>query len=98
MYPSITEELLDKALNFAKTHVKISDEDVKIIKHARKTFIFTDGEVWARKDRGDSFFDVGMESLDGLEICELIDTFLLNELGKIIPNEFPGLYRDDGLA
>ena len=51
-------ELLNKALNFAQTHVEISNDDIQVIKHARKTFLFANGDVWARKDRGDSLFDV----------------------------------------
>ena len=39
-YPSISEELLDKAIAWAKTIVNITDEHVTIIKHARRSVLF----------------------------------------------------------
>ena len=39
-----------------------------------------------------------MGSADGAETCELIGTFLLNQLNRIIPKHEIGIYRDDGLA
>ena len=35
-YPTITEEILDKAISFAKQHVGITDDHLRIIKHCRK--------------------------------------------------------------
>ena len=48
--------------------------------------------------KDNSEFDVTMNSYDGAEICELVGLFLLHELSTIIPKDFTGLYRDDGLA
>ena len=39
-----------------------------------------------------------MGPYDGAETCELIGTYILNEIQNIIPKEDVGLYRDDGLA
>ena len=39
-YPSITETILDNALSFAKQDVKISDKDLRIIKHCRKSLSY----------------------------------------------------------
>ena len=39
-----------------------------------------------------------MGSYDGAETCELVGTYILSEITKIIPRENIGLYRDDGLA
>ena len=39
-----------------------------------------------------------MGSYDGAETCELIGTYILNEIQNIIPKEDVGLYRDNGLA
>ena len=40
-YPSITEELLDKVISWAKTITSISDDHVAVIKHARKSYFST---------------------------------------------------------
>ena len=39
-YPSITEAILDNAFSFAKQHVEISDKDLRIIKHCRKSLLY----------------------------------------------------------
>ena len=39
-YPSITETILDNALSFAKQDVKISDKDLRITKHCRKSLSY----------------------------------------------------------
>ena len=36
-YPSISEELLDKALHFAKSKTRVTNQTITIIKHARKS-------------------------------------------------------------
>ena len=40
-YPSITETLLDKAIAFARTTTNISDTGLNIIKHFRKSLLFS---------------------------------------------------------
>ena len=39
-YPSIDEKLLLKALNFAKIHTNITEEDEQIILNAAKSILF----------------------------------------------------------
>lgn len=96
-YPSITEDLLTKALSFAKQHVDISQKDQDVIFHARKSLLFSDGRTWMKK--GDSgTFDVTMGSLDGAETCELVGAYILNLLKPVFGSQSVGLYRDDGLA
>ena len=41
-YPSISSYLLQKALEFAKTKVSITQEEEKIIYHSRKSLLFKD--------------------------------------------------------
>ena len=96
-YPSITEELLTSALSFARQHTEISDDDVNIIYHARKSLLFSKGKAWMKRT-GTSMFDVTMGSYDGAEVCELVGTFILVKLGEKFPRKQAGLYRDDGLA
>ena len=63
-YPSITEDLLDKAISWARAFVDISHEHVSIIKHARKSLL--------TKISNSNLFDVTMGSFDGAEVCELV--------------------------
>ena len=71
----------------------ITDEQVHIIKHTKKTTLYKDGEPWCKKT---SNFDVTMGSFDGAEFCELVGLFLLSQLQYLNINV--GLNRDDGLA
>ena len=96
-YPSISEKLLDQALSWASKLTTISDNDILIIKHARKSLLFNTGKPWTKKD-SEGLFDVTMGSHDGAEICELVGLFILNHLSKKFGKESIGLYRDDGLA
>ena len=73
-YPSITEELLDKAIAFACTKTNFPDAELKIIKHCRKSLLFSNSDAWVKKDG--NLFDVTMGSFDGAEICELVGLYL----------------------
>ena len=94
-YPSITEELLDKALKFATGIVPMTTQEIEVIKHTKKALLFAGGELW--KKASPENFDVTMGSYDGAETCEIVGLFILSELQKDHGNEI-GLYRDDGLA
>jgi len=88
-YPSISENLLDKSLQFASNYTIISEEEKRTIKHCQD-------HAWVKKENPK--FDVTMGSFDGAEICELVGLYLLNQLSSLLPPELFGLYRDDGLA
>lgn len=95
-YPSITEELLHQALNFAKQHYITSNEH-QIMVHARQPLLYYKQTPWCKK-RHDNFFDVTTGSYDGAEVCELlVGSYLLHKLTIKFGNNV-GLYRDDGLA
>ena len=94
-YPSITPELLEKALDWAEEHVDISSEEKEIIRSAKKTFLFTGETPWVKK--GGQNFDVGMGAYDGAETCDLIGLYLLHILSFNIKDLDAVLYRDDGL-
>ena len=95
-YPSITEELLIRALDFASNYVTISAEDRHIIIHAKQSLLFNDEAPWQKRN-SNTLFDVTMGSYDGAETCELVGCYLLSQLTQI-PEINIGLYRDDGLA
>ena len=56
-YPSITEDLLDRAILWAKSLTPIKDEDITIIKHARKSLLFSSDKPWV-KSNNHAMFDV----------------------------------------
>ena len=80
-YPSITESLLSKAISFAKNYTTISDEDIDIIMHCRKSLLFDNETAWTKKNHS-NMFDVTIGSFDGAEVCKLISVFLLNNLSE----------------
>ena len=95
-YPSITKNIFDEAIKFAKKHVKIPREELRTIKHCRKSLLFFKDEPWMKKTTSNCF-DVTMGSFDGAEICELVGLFILDTLTKTTEKTNTGLYRDDGL-
>ena len=94
-YPSISEELFSKALNFAESIIPISDDKKQILTNARKSLLFANNEVWQKKT---SLHDVTMGSYDGCELCELVGLLILKKMSDSFPELNFGLYRDDGLA
>ena len=95
-YPSITEKLLCKALDFANSYRPISAQERDIIIHAKRSLLFSDNIPWEKKTSNDRF-DVTMGSFDGAETCELVGCYILSRLAEKYGNNI-GLYRDDGLS
>ena len=80
---------------FAEEKVQISNDDKKIIYHARKSLLFNEEGTWMKKD---GLFDVTMGAYDGAEVCELVGTFLLDKISEKYEKNSIRLYRDDGLS
>ena len=93
-YPSITEQLLLRAINFASQYTEIQECDKDIIIHAKRTVICNAKEPWKKKGN-ESGFDITMGSFDGAESCELVLCYMLSLLQSKYGNCI-GLYRDDG--
>ena len=68
-YPSISEDLLNAALDWASNYTSISPKDRKSILQARKPLLVFGGRCWTKRD--DPNFDVSMGSYDGAEICDI---------------------------
>ena len=94
-YPSIKEQLLKEALDFANSYINIPENDKKIINHARKSLLFNKQQTWIKKESG--LFDVTMGACDGAEVCELVGSFLLYAL-SLNNKANIGLCRDGRLA
>ena len=90
----ITEEILDTAMTFTRSHGDISNVELRTIKHCRKSLLFSNNEAWKKKST-DSSFDVTMGSYDSAEICELVGIYKLKN--RKTSKDDIGLYHDDGL-
>ena len=75
-YPSISQDLLNRALDFASAYGSITNEERNIIIHAKHSILVLKQQTWQKK--GDTTFDVTMGSYDGMETCELVGSFLLS--------------------
>ena len=95
-YPSINEDTLTNAIQFAKLHSTIDDKDLRLIMDCKESLLFFDNETW-KKNSTESCFDVTMGSFDGAEICELVGLCIPSKLENILPKTNFGLYRDDRL-
>lgn len=67
-YPSITEDLLRRALDFASSYVNIYPDDRQIIIRAKHSLLFNNETPWQKKNSS-TLFDVTMGSYDGAETC-----------------------------
>ena len=59
--------------------------------------MFNEKIPWVKKD-GSEDFDVPMGCFNGVEVCELVEPFILNILKNVFQNNTFGLDGDDGLA
>ena len=95
-YPSISENLLNEAINWARSEISISDNETDTIAAARKSLLFHKNKPWVKRDNN-NMFDVTMGSNDGAEVCELVGLCIIHKASDIFGVENIGLYRDDGL-
>ena len=63
--PSISEELLKKALTWASKHTEILESELEVICHSCKSLLFSKDKT--RMKRDSSGFDVTLGSYDGAE-------------------------------
>ena len=82
-YPSISEDLFNEALNFAKTKIDITNQEMSIIMHSRNTLLFNKNQLWVKK-YGNEEFDVPVGCFDGAELCEIIDIYILTKLQSVL--------------
>ena len=96
-YPSISKELLLKAITYAKTLVNIRGEKRNTITHSRKSLVVNNTDICIKKN-GDPDFDVTLGSFDGAELCKLVGLYILHILGEKCGKHRIGWCRDDGLT
>ena len=96
-YPSILEDILSRAISYARTIITIEDKVIDAIKLARKSLLFGKEGTWVK--RGENpLFDVTLGSFDGTEICKIVGIYLLEKLPPLLGKKNFRLCRDDGLA
>ena len=74
-YPSTSENLLIKVIQFAKQMTEIPNEKINLIMQARKTLLFNEIIPWVKKEEKEHF-DVPMGCFDGTEVCELFSSYI----------------------
>ena len=57
---------------------------------------FSKTQPWGKKSRTEDF-DVPMRCYDGVEVCEWVESWMLNQLNYAVNEEGIGLYQDYGL-
>ena len=93
---SISKNLLDDSINFARPHVQTKREDFNIIEHTRKSLLYN--KEIPRQKKNTNLFDVAMGIYHWDDVCEIVGLFLLNNLGNEFDKNSVGLYRHDGPA
>ena len=97
-YPSISEDLLKKAINFAKEYTDLDEMEEAIILHCRQNFLFFNDKCYTKQNS--ESFDVTQGSLDSAEVSELCGLYLLKVIkdSELIQVKKVVLFRDDGLG
>ena len=95
-YPSISNGLLSKSIEYGQSVTTLEEKVIKTISHVRKSLLFDKDNVRVKKDNPEFHMTIG--SYDGAELCELVDLYLLDLLTKESGKQNIGLYSDDGLS
>ena len=97
-YPSITMNLLKKAIDWAKEFTNIDSLEEAIILHCCQSFLFFNGKCYTKE--GGELFDITQGSLHSSEVSELVGLYLMNVIkdSGLIPINQVVLFRDDGLG
>ena len=71
-YPSISDELLNKSIEWARKHTSIDDQEYETLMHSRRTLLHDNkGNMWNKKEIKKQF-DVSMGAFDGADVCEVL--------------------------
>ena len=78
------------AISYTKSLIDVMEEYSNIM-HSRKIRLFQTSKPWVEKD-GNEDFDVPMGCYNAAEICELVCSFILNQIGSVTEKNDIGLY------
>ena len=89
--------MFNEALNFAKTEVDITNQEISIIIQSRNTLLFNTNQPLVKKS-GNEESDIPMAYFDGAKLCEIIGIYTSTKLQSVLQKDSVVLYRDDGLG
>ena len=78
-YPSISMKLFRESIEYVKNLIEITGQALVIIMQAIKTLLFENTEPWVKKS-GTKHLDVSTGCYDGAEVCQLVGSYMLNQL------------------
>ena len=93
-YPSITKELLRKAIEHASQYTDITEDKKEVLFHTSKSLLYYKGETWKKK--GTSLVNITMGGYPGAEKCDLIGLYLLDRMKHLKIKAL--MFRDDGVG
>ena len=64
-------------------YIHFQHKVINIVKHARKSLLFHDNNLWVKKE-GNPLFEITMGSYDGAEVCELVGPYLLSKFAPLV--------------
>ena len=94
-YPSITEKLLNKAIEWAAKITQIKNSTKSTIKHSCQSILFHKNKAWIKNN---GTFDIAQGAFHSAEVCELVGLYILKKVKDKFPILNFGIYRDDALA
>ena len=94
-YPEIGKKLLENAINWARKQTPINEDEIELIFHCRRSFLFFGEDVFVKKEN--PHFSVEQGGLDSAEVSELVGLYILHKVTSILPKEHVGIFRDDML-
>ena len=83
-YPSISIELLDRSISFAKSLIDIESNIINTINYQENLYHLVIVVLGLKKD-ANHLFDVTMGIFDGAEVYKLFGLYLLNKIKPLFP-------------
>lgn len=77
---SISKNLIEDFVNFARQHIQIRRGYFSIIQHTKKSLLYSMEVPWQKNNT--NLFDVAIRAHHGVEVVEILDLFLSNNFGK----------------
>ena len=95
-YPSISEGLLNKSINFAESMTSTDDNIIQVVKHTRESLLFDNRCM--DKARWHTFIWCNNGSFDAAEWCEFLGLYILRDISVLNDLNNVGIFRNDGVA
>ena len=73
-------KIIDQHTQLRKGITDISREDIQVMYHAIKSFLFSNEKPWIKREG--NLFDITVGAYDGAEVCKLVRIFMLNKISE----------------